>query len=107
MKMKYEFQVRMQQRHLKAIVGALRFRQRFLAGDVYGTIGRAAMDAWGTLPEVAHGAYPARKGEKGAGTTARGLRIEQDFFTISILPSNTRRGTGAIALCILWCQACH
>ena len=25
--MKYEFQVRMQQRHLKAIVGALRFRQ--------------------------------------------------------------------------------
>ena len=38
--MKYEFQIRMQQRHLKAIVGALRFRQRFLAGDVYGTIGR-------------------------------------------------------------------
>ena len=38
--MKYEFQVRMQQRHLKAIVGALRFRQRLLAGDVYGTIGR-------------------------------------------------------------------
>ena len=37
--MKYEFQVRMQQRHLKAIVGALRFRQRLLAGDVYGTIG--------------------------------------------------------------------
>jgi len=66
MKQKYEFSVRMQQRHLKAIVGALRFRQRFLAGDVYGTIGRAAMDAWGTLPEVAHGAYPARKGEKGA-----------------------------------------
>jgi hypothetical protein len=24
------------------------------------------MDAWGTLPDVAHGAYPARKGEKGA-----------------------------------------
>ena len=46
--MKYEFHVRMQQRHLKAIVGALRFRQRFLVGDVYGTIGRAAMDAWGT-----------------------------------------------------------
>ena len=66
MKKKYEFSVRMQQRHLKAIVGALRFRQRFLAGDVYGTIGRAAMDAWGTLPEIAHGAYPARKGEKGA-----------------------------------------
>ena len=64
--MKYEFQVRMQQRHLKAIVGALRFRQRLLAGDVYGTIGRAAMDAWGTLPDVAHGAYPARRGEKGA-----------------------------------------
>ena len=38
--MKYEFQIRMQQRHLKAIVGALRFRQRLLAGDVYGTIGR-------------------------------------------------------------------
>ena len=38
--MKYEFQVCMQQRHLKAIVGALRFRQRLLAGDVYGTIGR-------------------------------------------------------------------
>ena len=49
--MKYEFQVRMQQRHLNAIVGALRFRQRFLAGDVYGTIGRAAMDAWRVLPE--------------------------------------------------------
>jgi len=64
--MKYEFQVRMQQRHLKTIVGALRFRQRLLAGDVYGTIGRAAMDAWGTLPDVAHGAYPARTGEKGA-----------------------------------------
>ena len=64
--MMYEFQVRMQQRHLKAIVGALRFRQRVLAGDVYGTIGRAAMDAWGTLPAIAHGAYPARKGEKGA-----------------------------------------
>ena len=41
--MKYEFQVRMQQRHLKAIVGALKFRQRFLSGDVYGTLGRAAM----------------------------------------------------------------
>ena len=66
MKKKYEFSVLIQQRHLKAIVGALRFRQRFLAGDVYGTIGRAAMDAWGTLPEIAHGAYPARKGEKGA-----------------------------------------
>ncbi len=64
--MKYEFQVRMQQRHFKAIVGALRFRQRFLAGDVYGTIGRVAMDAWGALPDVAHGAYPAREGEKGA-----------------------------------------
>ena len=38
--MKYEFQVRMQQRHLKAIAGALRFRQWLLAGDVYGTIGR-------------------------------------------------------------------
>ena len=38
--MKYEFQVCMQQRHLKAIVGALRFRQRLLVGDVYGTIGR-------------------------------------------------------------------
>ena len=63
--MKYEFQVRMQQRHLNAIVGALRFRQRFLAGDVYGTIGRAAMDAWRVLPDVAHGAYPARRGEKG------------------------------------------
>ena len=62
--MKYEYQVLMQQRHLKAIVGALRFRQRLLSGDVYGTIGRAAMDAWGTLPDVAHGAYPARKGEK-------------------------------------------
>ena len=37
--MKYEFQIRMQQRHLKAIVRALRFRQRLLAGDVYGTIG--------------------------------------------------------------------
>ena len=54
--MKYEFQVRMQQRHLNAIVGALRFRQRFLAGDVYGTIGRAAMEAWRVLPDVAHGA---------------------------------------------------
>ena len=64
--MKYEFSVRMQQRHLKAIIGALRFRQRFLTGDVYGTIGRAAMDAWGTLPDVAHGAYPARKDEKDA-----------------------------------------
>ena len=58
--MKYEFQIRMQQRHLKSIVGALWFRQRLLAGDVYGTIGRAAMDAWGTLPDVAHGAYLAR-----------------------------------------------
>jgi len=38
--MKYEFQIRMQHRHLKAIVGALRFRHRLLAGDVYGTIGR-------------------------------------------------------------------
>lgn len=47
--MMYEFQVRMQQRQLKAIVGALRFRQRLLSGDVYGTIGRAAMDAWGTF----------------------------------------------------------
>ena len=63
--MKYEFQVRMQQRHLNAIVGALRFRQRFLAGDVYGTIGRAAMEAWRVLPDVAHGAYPERRGEKG------------------------------------------
>ena len=64
--MKYEFQVRMQQRHLKSIVGALRFRQRLLAGDVYGTLGRAAMDAWDALPEVAHGAYPARRGDKRA-----------------------------------------
>lgn len=63
--MKYEFQVRMQQRHLKAIVGALRFRQRFLSGDVYGTLGRAAMDAWVALPDVAHGAYPAKRGNKG------------------------------------------
>ena len=43
--MKYEFQVLMQRRHMKAIVGALRFRQRLLSGDVYGTLGRAAMDA--------------------------------------------------------------
>ena len=64
--MKYEFQVRMQQRHLKAIVGALKFRQRFLSGDVYGTLGRAAMDAWEALPDVAHGAYPARRGNTGA-----------------------------------------
>jgi hypothetical protein len=64
--MKYEFQVRMQQRHLKAIVGALKFRQRFLSGDVYGTLGRAAMDAWEALPDVAHRAYPARRGNKGA-----------------------------------------
>ena len=63
--MKYEFQVRMQQRHLKVIVGALRFRQRFLSGDVYGTLGRAAMDAWEALPDVAHGAYPAKRGNKG------------------------------------------
>ena len=63
--MKYEFQIRIQQRHLKAIVGALRFRHRLLAGDVYGTIGRAAMDAWRVLPDVARGAYPARRGEKG------------------------------------------
>ena len=38
--MKYEFQVRMQQRHLEAIVGALRFRQRLISGDVYGTLGQ-------------------------------------------------------------------
>ena len=63
--MKYEFQVRIHQRYLKAIVGAFRFRQRLLSGDVYGTIGRAAMDAWMALPDVAHGAYPARRGEKG------------------------------------------
>ena len=50
--MKYEFQVRMQQRHLKAIVGALKFRQRFLSGDVYGTLGRAAM-VYGTLGRAA------------------------------------------------------
>ena len=64
--MKYEFQVRMQQRHLKAIVGALRFRQRLMSGDVYGTLGRAAIDAWKALPDVAQGAYPARRGDKGA-----------------------------------------
>lgn len=64
--MKYEFQVRMQQRHLKAIVGALRFRQRLISGDVYGTLGRAAIDAWEALPDVAQGAYPARRGDKGA-----------------------------------------
>jgi len=76
--MMYEFQVRMQQRHLKAIVGALRFRQRLLSGDVYGTIGRATMDAWGTLPDVAHGAYPAKKGEKGMnteGVSGEGIRV--------------------------------
>lgn len=64
--MKYEFQVRMQQRHLKAIVGALRFRQRLMSGDVYGTLGRAAIDAWEALPDVAQVAYPARRGDKGA-----------------------------------------
>ena len=58
--------VRMQQRHLKAIVGALRFRQRLISGDVYGTLGRAAIDAWEALPDVAQGAYPARRGDKGA-----------------------------------------
>jgi len=51
--MKYEYQVRMQLRHLKAVVGALKFRQRLLSGDVYGTLGRAAMEAWEELPEVA------------------------------------------------------
>ena len=64
--MKYEFQVLMQRRHMKAIVGALRFRQRLLSGDVYGTLGRAAMDAWESLPDIAHGACPARRGDKGA-----------------------------------------
>ena len=62
--MKYEYQVRMQQRHLKAIVGALKFRQRLLSGDVYGTIGRAAMDAWAALPNFAKAPYPRRIGEK-------------------------------------------
>ena len=64
--MKYEFQVLMQRRHMKVIVGALRFRQRLLSGDVYGTLGRAAMDAWESLPDIAHGACPARRGDKGA-----------------------------------------
>ena len=62
--MKYEYQVRMQQRHLKAIIGALKFRQRLLSGDVYGTIGRAAMDAWAALPDRDKGPYPGRIGDK-------------------------------------------
>ena len=62
--MKYEYQVRMQQRHLKAIVGALKFRQRLLSGDVYGTIGRAAMDAWAALPDFAKDPYPRRIGDR-------------------------------------------
>ena len=37
--MEHEFQVCLQQRHLKAIVGALRFRQRLLAG--YGSASAA------------------------------------------------------------------
>jgi len=62
--MTYEYQVWMQQRQLKVIVGALKFRQRFMAGDVYGTIGRAAMDAWESLPNAPCGALPARIGVK-------------------------------------------
>lgn len=62
--MKYEYQIKMQQRHLNAIVKALRFRQRFLCGDIYGTIGRAALDAWESLPLIADGDYPARQGER-------------------------------------------
>jgi len=51
--MKYEYQVRMQLRHLKVVVGALKFRQRLFSGDVYGTLGRAAMEAGEKLPEIA------------------------------------------------------
>jgi hypothetical protein len=63
-RMKYEYQIRMQQRHLRAIVGALKFRQRFFSGDVYGTIGRAAMDAWSALPDFAKDPYPRRIGNR-------------------------------------------
>ena len=62
--MKYEYQIRMQQRHLRVIVGALKFRQRFFSGDVYGTIGRAAMDAWSALPDFAKDPYPRRIGNR-------------------------------------------
>ncbi len=83
--MKYEYQIRMQQRHLKAIVGALSFRQRLLSGDVYGTIGRAAMDAWEALPDVAHSPYPARRGERAVVQT-------EVFETCRFVASVIRRG---------------
>ena len=60
--MKYEYQVRMQQRHLDAIVGALRFRQQLLSGDLYGTLGKVAIEAWESFPEVERSPYPARRG---------------------------------------------
>ena len=60
--MKYEYQVRMQQRHLDAIVKALKFRQQLLSGDLYGTLGKVAIEAWESFPEVERSPYPARRG---------------------------------------------
>ena len=40
--MKFEYQVRMRQRHLDAIVKALKFRQQLLSDDLYGTLGKVA-----------------------------------------------------------------
>ena len=60
--MKYEHQVRMQQRHLDAIVKALKFRQQLLSGGLYETLGKVAIEAWESFPEVERSPYPARRG---------------------------------------------
>lgn len=65
-RMKCEYQIRAQRRHVVAMVKALRFRQKLLSGDVYGTLGRAAIEAWESLPITAGNGYPARTGEKAA-----------------------------------------
>ena len=62
--MKYDWQIRMQQRQLTAIIGALKFVHKFFAGDLSGTLGVAARDAWRALPTEAHDVYPARIGDE-------------------------------------------
>lgn len=59
--MKYEHQVRMQQRHLDAIVKALKFRQQLLSGGLYETLGKVAIEARESFPEVERSPYPARR----------------------------------------------
>ena len=62
MQSEYGCRIKLQRRHYVAIVKSLKFLQALEGGDIRGTIGLAARDAWKHLPDVAEGCYPARKG---------------------------------------------